>query len=75
MGQKVLRLEEAQINKKQFYILHKPKLCDLCRAPSIGTQWRGQGVVNTWLGQESQGFHTVFVEKCKGKYPNGRPTR
>ena len=38
MGQKVLRLEEAQINKKQFDILHKPKLCDLCRAPSIGTQ-------------------------------------
>ena len=64
----------AQINKQQFDILHKPKLCGLCSSPSVGTHWRGQGVVNKWLGRESQGFHTVFVVKCNGKYPTGGPT-
>jgi len=38
MAQQVLGLKEDQINKKQFDILHKPKFCDLCSAPSVVKQ-------------------------------------
>jgi hypothetical protein len=38
MAQQVLEFKEAQVNKQLSGILYKPKLCDLCRATSVGTQ-------------------------------------